>query len=222
MNCELIKHCENVYYSGNELFTKQVIDLLNKECPEMNVQILDFDQVTFNTYVCYNGTKINNDFNDGPALVTCVKNGIYIMFNIMYLQNGVVNRPYKLGPAQFALCIYLDGDYWIKKSYVKNNKLHRPVEDGPAQIHDDNIYFSKYWENGYEIENNSLENHKFKKQMIQKIEKNWKISKWNGIYREFLTQVLTVPENHESLVGKLFPKGGYDYKKFKESVIKFA
>jgi hypothetical protein len=53
------------------------------------------------------------------------------------------------------------------------------------------------------------------------MENKWGISKWNGNYREFLTQVLTVPENHDSLVGKLFPNGGYDYKKFKELLLTF-
>jgi hypothetical protein len=56
---------------------------------------------------------------------------------------------------------------------------------------------------------------------INVIINNWLISKWNENYRELLTQVLTVPEKHDSIVGKLFPNDGYEFKKFKESLLAF-
>jgi antitoxin component YwqK of YwqJK toxin-antitoxin module len=112
------------------------------------------------------------------------------------------------------------------KSWKINGKSHN--ENGPAYIwyyENGEIELKSWYINGEELSNRKII---IQKELIEKrkiainiIWKNWLISKWNEVYREFLTQVLTVPENHDSLVGKLFPNGGYDYKKFKESLLAF-
>jgi antitoxin component YwqK of YwqJK toxin-antitoxin module len=101
-------------------------------------------------------------------------------------------------------------------------------ENGPTCIcyfENGKSHSQQWYINGVELSYNEIiiqkELIEKRKKAINVIWKNWLISKWNGIYREFLTQVLTVPENHDSLVGKLFPNGGYDYKKFKESLLTF-
>jgi hypothetical protein len=84
--------------------------------------------------------------------------------------------------------------------------------------------YSYDFTNSTRIWDNNSPEYKFLENLensVIKIQRNWRVSKWNGIYREFLTQVLTVPPNHDSLVGKLFPNGGYDYINFVKHLTSF-
>jgi antitoxin component YwqK of YwqJK toxin-antitoxin module len=152
--------------------------------------------------------------------------------NIEYYENGQIKsqrwflngkQHNENGPA--IIWYYENGKIEYQYWYINGNRHN---ENGPAYI--------SYYENGqictkaWYINGKYLLNHQIivQQELIEKrkiainvISKNWLISKWNEKYREFLTQVLTVPENHNSLVGKLFPNGGYDYKKFKESLLTF-
>jgi hypothetical protein len=125
-----------------------------------------------------------------------------------------------------AIIWYYENSQIKSKHWIVNGEYHN--ENGHAYIY--------YYENGqieyqsWHINGKYLLNHQIiilreliekRKKAITVISKNWLISKWNYKYREFLTKVLTVPENHDSSVGKLFPNGGYDYKKFKESLLAF-
>jgi hypothetical protein len=152
--------------------------------------------------------------------------------NIDYYENGQIqyqawkiNRKFhnENGPAN--IWYYENGQINYKKWFINGNRHN---ENGPAYIsyfENGQLNTQDWYINGKLLSNLEIiiqkELIKKRKKFINVISKNWLISKWNGIYREFLTQVLTVPENHDSLVGKLFPGGGYDYKKFKESLLTF-
>jgi hypothetical protein len=152
--------------------------------------------------------EIHRPYEDGPAIY--YKTGTH-----EYRTNGLIHRPYKIGPAFIG---YNGTAMWFEYGV-----RHRPVECGPAIIwYDNNKQVSnvEYYEHGKEILV-PIEWYKKKLNAANVIQRNWKIAKYNLRYREFLTKVLTVPENHDSPVGKLFPNGGYDYKKFKESLLAF-
>jgi hypothetical protein len=151
---------------------------------------------------------------------------------IYYYENGQIEYIYwkingkchnENGPA--IIYYYTNGQIEYQ-SWKINGKSHN--ENGPTYIcyyENGKIRYQYWYINGEELSDPEII---IQKELIEKrikainiIWNNWLISKWNGKYREFLTQVLTVPENHNSLVGKLFPNGGYDYKKFKESLLAF-
>ena len=90
----------------------------------------------------------------------------------------------------------------IQNTVNSSDKLELVLVDGGSS--DGTI---EYWENGYEIENIN------EWKAAIKIQKNWKISKHSKKYFEFYCQILNVPENHDSSLGKLFPGGGYEWKK---------
>jgi antitoxin component YwqK of YwqJK toxin-antitoxin module len=156
---------------------------------------------------------------NGPASIDFYENG-QIEYQYWYI-NG--NHHNVNGPA--IIRYYENGQIEYQEWRINGN--HHNV-NGPAYIYyDENgqIKFQSWWINGEDLSDPEII---IQKELIEKrkiainvIWKNWLISKWNGDYREFLTQVLTVPENHDSQVGKLFPNGGYDYKKFKESLLTF-
>jgi hypothetical protein len=161
--------------------------------------------------------KFHNE--NGPSRIWYYENG-QIEYKGWYINRELHNEN---GPA----CIYyyengqIETQYW----YI-NSKSHN--ENGPSDIYynkNGKIKFQDWYINGEYLSEPEII---IQKELIEKrkiainiICKNWLISKWNGYYREFLTQVLTVPKNHDSLVGKLFPNGGYDYKKFEESLLTF-
>jgi antitoxin component YwqK of YwqJK toxin-antitoxin module len=156
---------------------------------------------------------------NGPAYIDYYKNG-KIEYQAWYI-NGILHN--ENGPSNI---FYYENGQIESQSWYINGILHN--ENGPAYIYyyeNGQINFQEWWLNGVELSDPEI---LIQKELIEKrkiainvISKNWLISKWNGIYREFLTQVLTVPENHDSLVGKLFPNGGCDYKNFKESLLTF-
>jgi antitoxin component YwqK of YwqJK toxin-antitoxin module len=208
-----------------------------------NVEYYENGQIKFKLW------KINNELHNenGPATVYYYENGqIFIQSwyingtlnnvngpaYIWYYENGKIkSQSWRIngllnnenGPAY--ICYYENSKVQFQRWYI-NGLSHN--ENGPAYIMYSKIgiiIFRDWYVNGkfllvYEIiiQKELIEK---RKKAINVISKNWLISKWNGKYREFLTQVLTVPENHDSLVGKLFPNGGYDYKKFKESLLAF-
>jgi hypothetical protein len=154
-----------------------------------------------------------------PTFVEYYENG-----QIEY-QEWLVNgkRHNENGPAH--INYYKNGQIHYQ-SWKINGEFHN--ENGPAIIRyyeNGKIEYQSWYINGERL---SVTEIIIQKELIEKrkiainvISNNWLISKWNEVYREFLTQVLTVPEKHDSLVGKLFPGGGYDYKKFKESLLTF-
>jgi hypothetical protein len=174
-----------------------------------------------NGQIKFKSWKINGKYHNEnrPAIIWYYENG-QIGYQSWFINGNLQNVN---GPA----CIdYYENGQIESHEWYTNGKRHN--ENGPAYIY--------YYENGqiqsqeWSINGKKLSDPEIiiqkeliekRKQAINVISKNWLISKWNGIYREFLTQVLTVPEKHDSLVGKLFPDGGYDYKKFKESLLTF-
>jgi antitoxin component YwqK of YwqJK toxin-antitoxin module len=191
-----------------------------------------------------NGNRHNEN---GPAIIWYYENGkiksqIWYVNGILhnenepshihYYENGKIKsqiwrinekRHNENGPA--FISYYENGQ--IKYQYWCTNGLFQN-ENGPSYIdyyENGQIQSQEWYINGEELSEQEI---LIQKELIEKrkiainvIWKNWLISKWNWKYREFLTQILTVPENHDSLVGKLFPNGGYDYKKFKESLLTF-
>jgi antitoxin component YwqK of YwqJK toxin-antitoxin module len=180
-----------------------------------NVEFYKNGQIQFKKW--YINGKANNE--NGPALIWYYENG-QIQCQFWYI-NGI--RHNENGPSHIS---YSENGQIIHKSWYINGTLHN--ENGPTFINyykNGKIMYQSWFINGEEL---SYPEIMVQKEIIEKrkisinvISKNWLISKWNGNYREFLTQVLTVPENHDSPVGKLFPNGGYDYKKFKESLLAF-
>jgi antitoxin component YwqK of YwqJK toxin-antitoxin module len=161
--------------------------------------------------------KCHNE--NGPAEIWYYENG-KIRFQAFWI-NGKFhneNEPSSLG-------YYKNGNIKYQTWWI-NGKRHN--ENGPAiifyyengQIDSESWYINGIFLSDPEIiiQKALIEKRKI---AINVISKNWLISKWNWNYRELLTQVLTVPEKHDSTVGKLFPNGGYDYKKFKESLLAF-
>jgi antitoxin component YwqK of YwqJK toxin-antitoxin module len=147
--------------------------------------------------------------------------------NVEYYENGQIRyQSWKIngkyhnenGPSH--IWYYKNGQIKLQFWYI-NGKHHNENEPAIIWYYKNGQIKSQSWIiNGEKLSDPEII---IQKELIEKrkiainvISKNWLISKWNGNYREFLTQVLTVPENHDSLVGKLFPNGGYDYKKFKE------
>jgi antitoxin component YwqK of YwqJK toxin-antitoxin module len=152
--------------------------------------------------------------------------------NVEYYENGQIQYQgwYKNGKLHNEngpafISYYKNGQINYQHWYI-NGEIHN--ENGPALIYyyeNGQIKFQDWYINGEELSDPQII---IQKELIEKrkiainvISKNWLISKWNGNYREFLTQVLTVPKNHDSFVGKLFPTGGYDFKKFEESLLTF-
>jgi hypothetical protein len=152
--------------------------------------------------------------------------------NVEYYENGKIQSQSWCINGQFhnkngpAFIYYYDNGQILYQLWYINGTRHN--ENGPADIYyneNGQIESQLWWINGLRLSDPQIIVQKVliekRKIAINVISKNWLISKWNGNYREFLTQVLTVPENHDSPVGKLFPNGGYDYKKFKESLLAF-
>jgi hypothetical protein len=180
-----------------------------------NVEYYENGQIKYQKWFI-NG-KLHNE--NGPAYISYYENG-QIEYQSLFI-NG--NRHNENGPAYISY--YENGQICTKAWYI-NGKKHN--ENGPFHIHyyeNGKIKNYGWWINGLRLSDPQIivqqEIIEKRKIAINLISKNWLISKWNGIYREFLTQVLTVPENHDSIVGKLFPNGGYDFKKFKESLLAF-
>jgi hypothetical protein len=80
-------------------------------------------------------------------------------------------------------------------------------------------YFKNNWERNIQLTESEII---VQKELVEKlkiainvISKNWLISKWNRVYREFLTRVLNVTDHDQTCVGKLFPTGGYKFKQIK-------
>jgi antitoxin component YwqK of YwqJK toxin-antitoxin module len=163
-----------------------------------------------------NGNRHNEN---GPAEIRYYENG-QIKYQSWYI-NGKRHNVNKNASIHYYENCQIKYQAW----YI-NGKYHNV--NGPAYINyyeNGQIYYYSWYINGISLSNPQII---VQKELIEKrkiainvIWKNWLISKWNGNYREFLTQVLTVPENHYSRIGKLFPNGGYDYKKFKESLFTF-
>jgi hypothetical protein len=161
----------------------------------------------------------NRHNENGPAFISYYKNG-QIEYQEWWL-NG--NRHNENGPS--FISYYENCKIYLQEWHI-NGISHN--KNGPAKIYyyeNGQILYQIWCINGEELSDPEII---IQKELIDKrikainiIWKNWLISKWNGNYREFLTQVLTVPENHDSRIGKLFPNGGYDFKKFKESLLAF-
>jgi antitoxin component YwqK of YwqJK toxin-antitoxin module len=174
-----------------------------------------------NGQIHYQNWKINDKFHNenGPSYISYYENGQILLQS--WAING--NRHNENGPAD--IWYYENGQIQYQTWWI-NGIRHN--ENGPYSIYyykNGQIKYQKWYINGKELSDLKII---IQKEIIEKrkiainvISKNWLISKWNGKYREFLTQLLTVPENHDSIVGKLFPTGGYDYKKFKKSLLTF-
>jgi antitoxin component YwqK of YwqJK toxin-antitoxin module len=174
-----------------------------------------------NGQIHYQFWLVNGEYHNenGPSYIDYYENGqinyqLWYINGIRHNENGLAN-----------ICYYENGQIEYQSWYNRGNRHN---VNGPADIwYDENgqIEYQSWWINNKYLSDPEII---IQKELIDKrikainiIWKNWLISKWNGNYRELLTQVLTVPENHDSLVGKLFPNGGYDYKKFKESLLAF-
>jgi antitoxin component YwqK of YwqJK toxin-antitoxin module len=169
----------------------------------------------------YQSWRVNGEYHNenGPAYINYYENG-KIRYQLWYINGNLHNEN---GPAN--IWYYKNGKIKSQLWCINGNNHN---ENGPAFIDyyaNGQIKYQSWLINGKHLSDPEII---IQKELIEKrkiainvISTNWLISKWNGNYREFLTQVLTVPENHDSLVGKLFPNGGYDYKKFKESLFTF-
>lgn len=165
-------------------------------------------------------TIINKEETHLPAHIEYYQNG-----NIKYkgwYTNGEFNRSVEQGPARIW---YSTSGKILTKIWIQFGTTHRPIHQGPAVIkyfEYSNDSFKHYYENGVDINGSTLNKRlePFVK-AVKVIENNWKISKWNKRYREMLTQVLTVPANHDSCVGKIFPNGSVDYQKFVKGLQEF-
>jgi hypothetical protein len=155
-----------------------------------------------------NYNQIHRPYESGPAIY-------YFTGTKEYRNHGLLHRPYKHGPAY----IGFNGT----QMYFEHHIRHRPVEDGPAIIWYDNnktpVSF-EYYEYGYEIAD-PKEWYEKKLKATKIIQKNWRICSFNSRFRELLTQVLLVPENHNSILGKIYPNGGYMFKKIKHEIENF-
>lgn len=148
------------------------------------------------TIIYYENGEIHRDYTLGPAYVG--SDG-----TVKYYDHGRISRPSEEGPA----IIHPDGTIY----YCLYNKYHRPLNEGPAILNEETELI-EYWLNGVKIESPQ------EWEAAKIIQKNWRIALFNKKYREMLTKVLLVPENHDSEVGKLFPKGGKDYQKIIEEL----
>jgi hypothetical protein len=134
----------------------------------------------------------------GPASVN--SNGSYTFY-----EHGVCHRNHELGPAFFVINSI--------ESYITHGKLHRPHELGPAVIFLDDPQgtYSIYYEHGI-------------KKTLQEFKAIYKIQRWfrwqmfYNKHRELFEKVLGLPENHESILGKLYPNGGDLYKEIYQSM----
>jgi hypothetical protein len=98
------------------------------------------------------------------------------------------------------------------KSYRTRGKLHRPHELGPAVIFLDDPQEKSgiYYEHGIE---KTLQEF----QAIYKIQRWFRWQRFYNKYRELFEKVLGLPENHDSVLGKMFPNGGDLYKETYQS-----
>jgi antitoxin component YwqK of YwqJK toxin-antitoxin module len=180
-----------------------------------NISYYENGQIQYQSWYI-NGNRHNEN---GPSDIWYYENG-QIQYQSWYINGKEHNVN---GPAYIS---YYENGQIRHREWKINRKYHN--ENGPANIwyFENSQISSKHWyingktllEQEIIIQKELIEK---RKKAINIIWKNWLISKWNEVYREFLTQVLTVPENHDSRIGKLFPNGGYDYKKFKESLLTF-
>jgi hypothetical protein len=205
------------YYENGQIKSKHWIvngELHNENGPAF---IEYYENGKIQSQRWYINGKYHNE--NGPAIIWYYKNG-QIQYQYWYINELSHNEN---GPS--IIFYYKNGQ--IEYQAWKINRI-RHNENGPAYIcYDENgqIIDESWYINGIFLLDPQII---IQKELIEKrikainiIWKNWLISKWNGKYREFLTQVLTVPENHDSRIGKLFPNGGYDYKKFKEYLLTF-
>jgi hypothetical protein len=179
------------------------------------IEYYENGQIQYKTWYI-NGKSHNVN---GPANIRYYENG-KIELQSWYINGKSHNEN---GPA---LIYYYENGIIESQSWKINGKSHN--ENGPALIYyykNGQIVYQSWIINGEKLSDLEII---IQKELIEKrkiainvISKNWLISKWNEKYREFLTQVLTVPEKHDSPVGKLFPNGGYDFKNFKESLLTF-
>jgi len=128
----------------------------------------------------------------GPAIIR--SNG-----DKEYWENGKLHHPAELGPALIWPNVYT--------AYYENGKRHRPAMIGPAIINSNSSQVTEchYYENGIE---KTLKEFK----AIYKIQKWFRWQKFYSKHRELFEKVLGLPENHESVLGKLYPNGGDLYK----------
>jgi antitoxin component YwqK of YwqJK toxin-antitoxin module len=185
------------------------------ETDPTNVEYYENGQIQYQIW--YINGELHNE--NGPAIIKYYETG-KIQYKFWKI-NGLPHN--ENGPA--SICYYENGEIKSQEWYI-NGLSHN--ENGPSIIsfyENGKIHYQSWWINGTYLSKPEII---IQKELIEKrkiainvIWKNWLISKWNGIYREFLTQVLTVPEKHDSPVGKLFSDGGYDFKKFKESLFTF-
>jgi len=155
-----------------------------------------------------NFNQIHRNHELGPAIY-------YFTGTKEYRRYGLLHRPYQHGPAY----IGFNGTHM----YFEHHIRHRPVEDGPAIIwcdHNKVPVSFEYYEYGYEIKD-PTEWYAKKLNATKIIQKNWRISLFNTKFRALLTQVLLVPENHHSVIGKIYPNGGYIFKQIKNQIESF-
>lgn len=126
-------------------------------------------------------------------------------------------------------------NYMINKFYLYYDYSDKTIKLGcencNGQDYIINSHFYDLYKHDFDLKyikggqmNYNSDEHEFLKRLcnsIIKIQRNWRIALYNKRYRSFMAQVLTVPENHDSDIGKLFPNGGYDYQKFKQFVYYF-
>ena len=116
---------------------------------------------------------------------------------------GELHRPWQVkldgGPA----VIWSNGT----QSYWYEGKLHRPWKEylggGPARIYSDGTL--EYWEYGT---NKTLEEFK----AISKIQSWFRYQRFMNRFRPLFEQVLGLPANHDSVLGRMYPGGGDLYK----------
>lgn len=54
--------------------------------------------------------------------------------------------------------------------------------------------------------------------LVERIQRCWRRYMHNRKYEEFYAQVLSVPANHPSALGRLFPQGGYGFRALKREI----
>jgi hypothetical protein len=132
--------------------------------------------------------KFHRPHELGPAIIW--SNG-----SQLYYENGIKHRPHELGPSE----IWANGD----QSYYENGELHRLHQLGPARIWSNGD--KEYWENGIEKTLKEF-------QAIYKIQRWFRWQRFFNKYRDLFEKVLGLPANHDSVLGKMYPKGGDFYK----------